>query len=94
MIIDLNQAKVNKDVVLKWYTTKGYLDPKSAVAIAADMTQVPCITIAFWLAELLNFPEWLCKKIVVLYRFYKYTGLVNLPENVPESLIGQLHEYV
>lgn len=82
--MDLNYgATINKKLVQDWWKHKGKDDPRSAVAIMANATNVQCINIAFWIAEIENYPEWLKKSVDNLIKFYGYTEIINKPEGCP-----------
>lgn len=84
MKVDLNHgAAANKKFVQDWWKNKGKDDPEFAIGIAACATNVQCINIAFWIAEVENYPEWLKKSVDSLIKFYGYTEIVNKEEGCP-----------
>ena len=84
MIADLTYgADKNKELVQRWWKDKGKRDPVSAVSIMANSTTVPCINIAYWIAEVEGYPEWLKKSVDSLMEFYRYSEVINKPEGCP-----------
>jgi hypothetical protein len=51
----------------------------------AEGLAIPCITIVYWIAESLGYPDELLKKRDELIKFYGYTNITGVPENCPWS---------
>lgn len=84
MVVDLNYgAKVNKKFIQDWWKDRGKDDPSSAVGIMACATGVQCINVAYWIAEIEGWPEFLKKSVDSLVKFYGYTEIINKPEGCP-----------
>lgn len=84
MIADLNRgAALNKKFVQEWWKRSGKDSPESAISIMAGATMVECINIAFWIAEVENYPDWLKTKVDCLIKFYGYKEIVNKSEGCP-----------
>lgn len=84
MRVDLNYgAALNKKIVQEWWQRSGKDDPNTAISIMANATNVQCINIAFWIAEVENYPDWLKKTVDTLIEFYGYTEVINKAQGCP-----------
>lgn len=84
MRVDLDYgAKMNKKFVQDWWKSKGKNDPDIAVSIMAIALNVQCINVAFWIAEVEDYPDWLKKSVDSLIKFYGYTKIINKPKECP-----------
>lgn len=83
MKIDLNFSNQNKEFLLKQYIDKKYVNHEYMVASLANEYNIPCIIIAYWLGELLNYPDCLKNKKDQLIKDYEYTEILNKPINCP-----------
>lgn len=69
-----------KEFVQKWVLKNAHEEPSMAIAVMAQTTSVPCIIVAFWIGEVLNWPDKVKENVDSLIKFYGYTELLNKPE--------------
>ncbi len=82
MVIDLNKYTVNKAFVIQWYKDNGK-DAEATISIMACSIMVPCLVLAFYLAEEIGFTEELIRKIDILIKFYGYKKILNQQSDSP-----------
>lgn len=86
MKIDLDEySSEHKLYAFKWYKEKEFIDPCLAVSPIAVMSSVPCIVIAYWLGEMLQYPDALKTKVDMLMKFYDCKEILNKPLDCPWS---------
>lgn len=83
MIIDVDQYKVNKPFVQRWFLEKGNGDIGNSVSLMAITTGVRCIDVAFWIGEVTNWHPDTLQLIDILTKYYGYTEIKNKPERMP-----------
>jgi len=81
--IDLNYAsKVNKEYVQRYWLERDG-DPGKVISTLATSLNIPCLTIAFWIAEVAGYPDSIKETVDGLINFYGYTLIENKPSNCP-----------
>lgn len=83
MRIDLETYSARREYIHSMYESKYKGDTNRAIGSLAAITMVPCIVIAFYLAEIEGFTPDLIKSINSLIDFYGYSEIQNKPENSP-----------
>ena len=76
-------AVVNKKYVQDWWIRNGKMDLNEAVSIMANATMVPCINVAYWLAEADGWSQHGKNRVDSISKFYGYEEILNIPENCP-----------
>lgn len=80
-ILDISPE--HKTYSIRWYQEKQVENLSLAVSLIANMSSVPCIIVAYWLGELLDYPESLKTTVDRLMKFYAYTEILGKPVNCP-----------
>lgn len=84
MIINIEDILPSHKVTsLRWYKDNGQDNPCNAVAIISSISPIPCIVIAYWLGELLGYPDDLKAKVEMLTKYYEYKQILGKPIDCP-----------
>lgn len=86
MKIDINKYRSSKEIVQRWYLTKGNDDLNQAIPTAACFTGIPCLVIIFYLADILGWDDFLVDRANSLIDFYGYTEILNKPDGCPKEI--------
>jgi hypothetical protein len=85
MLVDLNRYLTRKEYIQKIFTDRKDLTFEKGIGIAAVATHVPVIVCAFYLGELLNWPQNAIDSIERLKKSYNYTEIKGIPDSYPGS---------
>lgn len=83
MKVDITKYEANKAAIQRWYRSKGQGNLVDFIPMVSCSTMVPCIVVAFYLAEIIGFTPDMISYIQSLIAFYGYTQIVGKPDNCP-----------
>lgn len=76
-------SRERKEFVQRWTLENTHVDRSSIISIMAQSSACPCIIVAYWIGEVLDWPEDIKKSVDRLIEFYGYTELLNKPKGSP-----------
>jgi hypothetical protein len=87
MKVNIDDYKVGRAFVQKWYLEKGNGKPAEAASIIATAIHTPIIVVAFWIGEVDGWSPETLNTIARMVQFYKYTEVLGKPDTYPGDAI-------